>query len=108
MIVELALLLGPGEYFALMVLAFVTVSAVLGESTLRGLVSLSVGLAVGLVGLDNQTGESRFTFGLAPLLDGIEVVTVAVGLFAVGETLYLAAKYQPCRGDSSAFPTRSG
>jgi putative tricarboxylic transport membrane protein len=93
LIVDLALMLGPGEYFALMVIAFITVSAVLGESTLRGLVSLFIGLAVGLVGIDNQTGESRFTFGLAPLLDGVEVVTVAVGLFAVGETLYLVAKF---------------
>lgn len=92
-IVDLALLLGPGEYFALMVVAFVTVSAVLGQSTLRGIVALLVGITVGLVGIDNQTGEQRFTFGMAPLLDGVEVVTMAVGLFAVGETLYLAAKH---------------
>ena len=91
-IVELALLLGPAEYFSLMVLAFVTVSSVLGESALRGMIALLVGITLGLIGIDNQTGEQRFTFGLAPLLDGIEVVTMAVGLFAVGETLYLAAK----------------
>ncbi len=92
-IVDLALLLGPGEYFALMVVAFVTVSAVLGQSTLRGIVALLIGITIGLVGIDNQTGEQRFTFGMAPLLDGVEVVTMAVGLFAVGETLYLAAKH---------------
>ncbi|MGE0312909.1 MAG: tripartite tricarboxylate transporter permease [Lautropia sp.] len=92
LIVELALKLGPAEYFALMVVAFVTVSAVLGESMLRGLACLFVGLAVGLVGIDNQTGTPRFAFGVPQLLDGIEVVTVAVGLFAVGETLYLVAK----------------
>ncbi len=92
LIVELALKLGPAEYFALMIIAFVTVSAVLGESMLRGLACLFVGLAVGLVGIDNQTGTPRFSFGIPQLLDGIEVVTVAVGLFAVGETLYLVAK----------------
>ena len=75
-----------------MVLAFTTVSAVLGESTLRGLASLFLGLAIGLVGIDNQTGQARFAFGVPQLLDGIEVVTVAVGLFAVGETLYFASK----------------
>lgn len=91
-VVELALAFGPPEYFALMCLAFVTVSSVLGESTLRGLTGLFVGLAIGVIGIDNQTGQARFTFGVPQLLDGIEVVTVAVGLFAVGETLYLVAK----------------
>ena len=57
-----------------MVLAFTTVSAVLGESTLRGLASLFLGLAIGLVGIDNQTGQARFAFGVPQLLDGIEVV----------------------------------
>jgi putative tricarboxylic transport membrane protein len=92
LVVQLGLKFGPPEYFALMVLAFTTVSAVLGESTLRGLASLFIGLAIGLVGIDNQTGQARFAFGQPQLLDGIEVVTVAVGLFAVGETLYFAAK----------------
>src|SRR5688500_16314998 len=92
LVVQLGLKFGPPEYFALMILAFTTVSAVLGESTLRGLVSLFLGLAIGLVGIDNQTGQARFAFGAPQLLDGIEVVTVAVGLFAVGETLYFASK----------------
>ena len=98
--VELGLKFGPPEYFALMVLAFTTVSAVLGESTLRGLASLFLGLAIGLVGIDNQTGQARFAFGVPQLLDGIEVVTVAVGLFAVGETLYFASKLNQVRGDA--------
>jgi putative tricarboxylic transport membrane protein len=92
LVVELGLKFGPPEYFALMVLAFTTVSAVLGESTLRGMASLFLGLAIGLVGIDNQTGQARFAFDVPQLLDGIEVVTVAVGLFAVGETLYACAK----------------
>ena len=73
-----------------MVLAFVTVSAVLGSSAVRGLTSLAVGIFLGLIGIDLQTGQPRFTFGLVELLDGINVIVVAVGLFAVGETLYLA------------------
>jgi putative tricarboxylic transport membrane protein len=92
LVVELGLKFGPPEYFALMVLAFTTVSSVLGESTLRGMVSLFLGLAIGLIGIDNQTGQARFAFDTPQLLDGIEVVTVAVGLFAVGETLYFASK----------------
>jgi putative tricarboxylic transport membrane protein len=90
LVVELALKFGPAEYFAVMVLAFTTVSAVLGASVARGLASLFIGLAIGLVGLDSQTGQARFTLGIPELLDGIDIVVVAVGLFAVGETLYIA------------------
>lgn len=92
-VVELALKLGPAEYFSLMVLCFVTVSAVLGSSALRGLASLFFGLLLGLVGVDNQTGQPRLTFGVPELLDGVNVVLVAVALFAVGETLYLAWRW---------------
>ncbi|AKJ28626.1 tripartite tricarboxylate transporter permease [Caldimonas brevitalea] len=89
-IADYALQFGPPEYFALMVLSFTTVSAVLGKSTLRGLTSLSLGLAIGLIGIDQISGQARYTLGVPELVDGIEVVLVAVGLFAVGETLYLA------------------
>jgi len=92
-VVELALQLGPAEYFSLMVLCFATVSAVLGGSALRGLTSLSLGLLIGLIGIDLQTGQPRLTFGVPELLDGIDVVLVAVALFAVGETLHLAWRY---------------
>lgn len=89
-VVETALAFGPAEYFSLMVLALVAVTAVLGNSVLRGLISLSAGLLFGLVGVDLQTGQPRFTFGQMELLDGIEVTIAAVGLFAVGEALFLA------------------
>ncbi|MBG9387479.1 tripartite tricarboxylate transporter permease [Caenimonas aquaedulcis] len=89
-VAEFAVKLGPPEYFLLMVLAFTTVSAVLGASALRGMTSLFIGLAVGLVGLDQISGQARYTLGVPELLDGIEIVLVAVGLFAVAEVLYAA------------------
>ena len=88
------MLFGPAEYFALMVLALVTVTAVLGDSLPRGLASLFFGLALGLVGIDLQTGQARFTLGIPELLDGIDTVIVAVGLFAIGETLFVASRYR--------------
>ena len=91
LVVNAALKFGPAEYFALMVFAFTTVAAVLGESTVRGLTSLFLGLLLGLVGIDEATGQMRFTFGVPELLDGVDVVVLAVGLFAVGEALYVAA-----------------
>lgn len=89
-VANFAVKLGPPEYFMLMLLAFTTVSAVLGKSTLRGMTALFIGLAIGLIGLDQITGQVRYTMGIPEFIDGIEVVLVAVGLFAVGETLYNA------------------
>ncbi len=103
-VVDLALRFGPADYFALMVFAFVTVSAVLGSSAVRGLAALFFGIWLGLIGIDLQTGQARFTFGLQELLDGINVVVVAVGLFAVGETLYVASRYR--YGKDEIIPLR--
>jgi putative tricarboxylic transport membrane protein len=87
------------------VLAFMTVSAAFGDSTLRGLTSLFIGLTLGLIGIDLQTGQARLAFGVPDLLDGIEVTTLAVALFAVGEALSVASsktgaeqKIEPVRG----------
>jgi len=109
--VKLALLFGPAEYFALMVLAFTTVSALLGASISRGVASLLLGLAFGLVGTDILTGQPRLIFGYPSLLRGIDIVVVAVGLFAVGEALFMAsqthlrtAEILPIKG--SLFMTR--
>ena len=90
-VVKMALSFGPAEYFALMILAFMTVSAAFGDSTLRGLTALFIGLALGLIGIDQQTGQARLAFGIPDLLDGVEVTTLAVALFAVGEALTVAA-----------------
>jgi putative tricarboxylic transport membrane protein len=91
-LVEVAVRFGPEDYFALMCVAFVTVSATFGASPVRGLTSLFIGLTLGLVGIDRLTGQARLTFGVPELLDGIEITTLAVGLFAVGEALYVASR----------------
>lgn len=90
--VQIGLNFGPAEYFALVVLAFTTVTALLGRSMARGLLSLLLGLAIGLIGIDTLSGQSRFTFGIPELQNGVDVVTVAVGLFAVGETFWVASR----------------
>src|SRR5882724_12509440 len=59
LVVDFALRFGPAEYFSLMVLAFVTVSAVLGSSAVRGLTALLFGIWLGLIGVDLQTGQAR-------------------------------------------------
>ena len=92
---QFALRFGPAEYFMIMVLAFTTVSAVLGSSMLRGMTSLFAGLGVGLIGIDPTAGQTRYTLGIPELYDGIDIVVVAVGLFAVGEALYNVFYLQP-------------
>lgn len=89
-IVKIALVFGPREYFALMVLAFVTVSSAFGDSALRGLTSLFLGLGLACIGIDQLTGQARLSFAVPELLDGIEVTTLAVAMFAVGEALAIA------------------
>jgi putative tricarboxylic transport membrane protein len=91
-LVEVAVRFGPEDYFALMCVAFITVSATFGDSPVRGLTSLFIGLTLGLVGIDRLTGQARLAFGVPELLDGVEITTLAVGLFAVGEALYVASR----------------
>jgi putative tricarboxylic transport membrane protein len=104
LVVGFALAFGPREYFAMMVLAFVTVSAAFGQSTMRGLVSLFIGLSLGIFGIDMQTGQARMSFGIPELLDGMEVTTLAVAMFAIGETLYVAG--QGKRAPDTVEPVR--
>jgi len=89
---RLAVMFQPADYFALMVLAFASVTALVGRSVVRGLVSLFLGLFIGLIGIDRVSGQARFTMGIPQLLDGLDIVVVAVGLFAVGEALYVASR----------------
>lgn len=83
--------IGAPTYFAIMLLAMVLVSSVLGASKLRGFIALAIGLTIGLVGLDASTAQARLTGGSLELADGIDIVVVAVGVFAVGEALWTAA-----------------
>ncbi|HEX6055538.1 MAG TPA: tripartite tricarboxylate transporter permease, partial [Intrasporangium sp.] len=90
-VVAFAINLGSPELFAILMVAFVGASAVLGSSRVRGFASLLVGLTIGVVGIDFVTGQQRLTFGIPQLADGIDIIIVAVGIFAVGEALWVAA-----------------
>ncbi|MFB8139080.1 tripartite tricarboxylate transporter permease [Streptomyces parvus] len=97
-VASLAIGIGAPDYFAIMVLAFIAVTSVLGASRIRGIASLLIGLTIGLVGLDQMTGQQRLTFGSLQLADGVDVVIVAVGLFAIGEALWVAAHLRRSTG----------
>src|SRR5690606_3513320 len=93
-VAELAFIFTPADYFALTVMAFTSVAVVMGSSRVRGFISLFIGLALGVIGIDGMTGQPRMTFGMADLLDGVELTVVLVSVFAVGEILYVASRYR--------------
>ena len=91
LVADQAVKIGAPSYFAIMLLSLVLVTSVLGSSKLRGFIGLFIGLTIGLVGLDLSTGQARLTVGMLELADGIDIVVVAVGIFALGEALWVAA-----------------
>ncbi|MHA7276146.1 tripartite tricarboxylate transporter permease [Arthrobacter sp. Hz1] len=91
LVVKFAVSLGSPSYLAIMILALLAVTAVLGSSRLRGFASLGLGLAIGLVGIDPVSGQQRLIFGQPLLTDGLDIVVVAVAIFAIGEALWIAA-----------------
>ena len=76
---------GPAEYFSLMVLGLIGAVVIANRSVLKAIGMVIVGLILGLVGIDVNTGAQRFTYGIPELLDGIGFIAVAVGVFAVTE-----------------------
>lgn len=76
---------GPAEYFSLMVLGLIGAVVIANRSVLEAIGMVLVGLILGLVGIDVNSGAQRFTFGVTELLDGIGFIGLAVGVFAVTE-----------------------
>ena len=84
---ELGLLVGPPEFFALMVVGISLLVALAGKSMVKALISGALGLLIAMVGIDPVAGAPRFTFGMDRLLDGVSFVAVIVGIFGLSELL---------------------
>ncbi|MGC4376757.1 tripartite tricarboxylate transporter permease [Fictibacillus sp. Mic-4] len=82
---EVALKFGPAEYFSLMLLGLAAVSGLAGNSMTKAGIMTIFGLLLSTIGLDNVSGVARFTYNIPALYGGLEFLTVAVGLFALGE-----------------------
>jgi putative tricarboxylic transport membrane protein len=80
------------EFTILLLIALLTIAGVSGPSPLKGLVAALTGALVGCVGLDPMSGQQRLTFGLPELLNGVSLVPVLIGMFALGEVLVQAEK----------------
>src|SRR3954464_7767182 len=78
---------GSPEYFSLMVLGLIAAVVLAHGSVVKAVAMIILGLLVGMVGTDGNTGGTRFTFGIRELTDGIDVATLAIGVFGVGEII---------------------
>ena len=86
---SVAISFGPPAYFALMVLGLTAIASLSEGSTIKALISAVAGFMVVTIGIDAQTGTQRFTFGSINLLDGIDFLVIALGLFALAEVCTL-------------------
>ena len=86
-LVSVAMKFGPAEVCSLMLLGLLAGSTLARGSPLKGVAMTVLGLLIGIVGADIETGTPRLTFGVIDLYDGVEIVALALGLFGVAEFL---------------------
>ncbi|MBM7632126.1 tripartite tricarboxylate transporter permease [Geomicrobium sediminis] len=91
---SVAIQFGPPEYFALMLLGLTAIASLSSGSTIKALMSALLGIMVVTIGIDAQTGTVRFTFGSANLLEGIDFLVIALGIFALAEVCALIINRQ--------------
>lgn len=105
---KVALLFGPTEYCALVLFGFISVSFVTTGSVLDGLAMCLVGVLLGQIGPDLETGLQRFTFDISSLWDGVQLVSVALGCFGIAEiakNLDNKEQRSPFNGKIKLIPT---
>ena len=101
LLVKLALLFGPAEYFALYTLAFATLGGIASRNQAKAAIAAALGLGIAMIGVDHQTGVPRFSFHNVYLYDGINFLVAIVGLFAISEVfLFLEHKGEGEAGSS--------
>lgn len=105
---QLAFMFGPAEYCMLMAFGFVTVGILTTGDLVRGIGMALIGILIGFIGTDLSTGQSRYTFGIVDLEDGIKFVIIAIGVFAIGEIAKNIASDNEMKaysGEIKLFPT---
>lgn len=88
MLARVAYLFGPAEYFALYLLAFCTLGGVASNNQAKAAIASCLGLGIAMIGVDNNSGLPRFTFGHMHLMDGVDFLVAIVGLFAIAEVFF--------------------
>ena len=105
LLADLSSSFGPAEFFALAIFAFAATSSVVTDNAVKGLASLFLGLGIAVIGIDGVSGAPRFTLDSPNLFDGISLITVTVGILALGEVIYVACLEQHISGKTMIRPT---
>lgn len=98
LLASVAVSFGPAEYFALMLLGLTAVVSLSDRSLVKGLIAAVFGVMVAIVGIDRQTGTQRYTFDSLYLLQGIDFLVVALGVFALAEVFVMLRAGSPKQG----------
>lgn len=93
-LVRFALNFGPPEYFALILASLVSLSGVFGQSIIKGLMMVFLGIIVGTFGIDPMSGSERLTFGTVNMMNGFSFIAVALGIFVIPEMIKNITKSQ--------------
>lgn len=101
-----ALKFGPPEFFALVVLGLSLLVGLMGKSLLKGVIGALFGLSIAFIGQDQSSGIMRFAFGYTELMDGLDFITIAMGLFGISELLVNAE--ESLKGKAPAPPKVKG
>ena len=88
LLARVAYLFGPAEYFALYLLAFCTLGGMASNNQAKSAIAACIGLGIAMIGVDNNSGMPRLTYGSMHLLDGVDFLVAIVGLFAVAEVFF--------------------
>ncbi|WP_404346339.1 tripartite tricarboxylate transporter permease [Sutcliffiella horikoshii] len=101
LLASVAVVFGPAEYFALMLMGLTAISSLSDGSTIKAMISAVLGFMAVTIGIDAQTGTQRFTFGNINLLEGIDFLVIALGLFALAEVCVLIFNRKDSSGGMS-------
>ncbi|QXO16607.1 MULTISPECIES: tripartite tricarboxylate transporter permease [Vibrio] len=104
---KVTLLFGPSEVFWVAVFGLCSIIFLLGEDPLKGLIAACFGVAVSMVGVDPISGEDRFTFGYLELVDGVNIVILLVGLYALPPVIDLLETPLQTKGMNNSLQTES-
>ncbi|WP_339771861.1 tripartite tricarboxylate transporter permease [uncultured Pseudosulfitobacter sp.] len=92
LLARVTLFFGPAEYFWIAIFGMASVGVMVGSDPVKGIMAAVLGLLIGTIGIDNLSGQARFTFGQTWLLGGLDLIVVLVGLYALPPVLQLAEK----------------
>jgi putative tricarboxylic transport membrane protein len=107
LLVKVALLFGPAEYFALFTLAFATLGGIASNNQAKAAFAAALGIGIAMIGVDGQTGVPRFTFQEVHLYDGIDFLVAIVGMFALSE-VFIFLEHRATSGPKVASKIKIG